>query len=411
MNTSFAVKALAGRRGEVKIYDEIGPSFWGDSVNAKTFSDDIAELDVDQLDVRINSPGGDIFDGITIMNALKRHPAKVTAYVDGLAASAASIIAVGGADEVVMCEGSQMMVHDAWSWGAGNATDLQRLVDRLDKSSDDMAKIYAKKAGTPVEEWREAMKEETWCTDEEAVALGLADRIDEHAEENIDDPVHAFRDAKIFAKFRYDSRGSAPAPRMMQRKKENPMAKIELQSDGVYTAAEIKKLLASVDTAEVVINDPDPVVEAVEDVEKGLAEARTAEKVEDQEAETPTTEESDDDTVVVNKAVWEETLRRAARGDEAAEEDKQERAVALIDGEGIKKGRLLGWQRDAWVAKAVENYDGTKASLQNLASGLIPLAEAGRGGSDEDRKNNQSVEDRQVDIQAAMDAHNLFPDK
>lgn len=187
MNTGFAVKALGGRRGEVRIYDEIGPSFWGDSVDAKNFSDEIAGLEVDELYVRINSPGGDIFDGITIMNALKRHTAKVTAFVDGLAASAASIIAVGGADEVVMCEGSQLMIHDAWSWGAGNASDLQRLVDRLDKSSDDMAKIYAKKAGTSVVEWREAMKEETWFTSDEAVALGLADRVDQATEDPIDE--------------------------------------------------------------------------------------------------------------------------------------------------------------------------------------------------------------------------------
>ena len=94
-------------------------------------------------------------------------------------------------------------------------------------------------------------------------------------------------------------------------------------------------------------------------------------------------EDEDDNTVIVDKDVWEDTKRRAAAADEITQNQKEELAASLIDEHGIRAGRLLGWQRDEWVTKAIENFDKTKASLMNLADGTIPLAEKGRGGSDE----------------------------
>lgn len=186
------------------------------------------------------------------------------------------------------------------------------------------------------------------------------------------------------------------------------MPKIELKSDSVYTADEIKKMIASATSTdvEVIIHDDSAAGAAVEDAEKKLEDAHKSAEVEDisdagEALETPDADGDDDDTVVVNKAVWEDTLRRAALGDEQAEADKHERAVALIDNEGIKKGRLLGWQRDAWIAKAVENYDRTKASLNKLAPGLIPLDETGRGGSDEQRQKDPKLQLEKAD--AAFD--------
>ncbi|HCD4228869.1 TPA: Clp protease ClpP [Corynebacterium striatum] len=129
--------------------------------------------------LHVNSYGGDVFEGKTIMQALRNHGGKVTARVEGIAASAASFITVGGADRIVMCEGSRMMVHNALSMAFGNANELDRLSEQLRGQSQDIAEIYAERSGKPVDEWLAAMDEETWFTAEQAVTAGLADAVEE----------------------------------------------------------------------------------------------------------------------------------------------------------------------------------------------------------------------------------------
>jgi ATP-dependent protease ClpP protease subunit len=160
---------------EVVIYDEIGG--WC-GVSPAAFRRALKAIETPRIDVRIHSPGGNAFDGIAIYNAIRQHPAYVTAYVDGLAASAASFIALG-ADEVVMSEAAQIMIHDAWGVVVGPADDLTDVAEQLNKISNNIARVYAKKSGGTVEEWRAAMKKESWYTDDEAVEAGLADRIDD----------------------------------------------------------------------------------------------------------------------------------------------------------------------------------------------------------------------------------------
>jgi hypothetical protein len=123
---------------------------WG--VSAKEFAAVLDELgpNVTQIDLRINSPGGEAMEGVAILNLLRSHPAKVVATVDGLAASAASFIAAG-ADETIMARNSQLMIHDAWGLCVGNAQDMKDLADALDKLSDNIASIYADKAGGTIE--------------------------------------------------------------------------------------------------------------------------------------------------------------------------------------------------------------------------------------------------------------------
>lgn len=386
MKRELSVKALSNSQAEVLIYDEIGQSFWGDSVDAKTFKQNIDQLDVTHITVRVDSPGGDIFDGIAIMNALKNHPAKVTAYVDGLAASAASIITTG-ADEVIMSEGSQMMIHDAWSWIEGDATTIRKQADLLDKISNDMAEIYARKAGTPAEEWREAMQEETWFTAKEAVAVGLADRHD--VETTVEPNFAAFAGGKILAKFKYQGREQAPQPKLPPEKEPT----MTLKND-------IAKMLG------MTTDDPTD-----EQLKAAIAEVIEEQTESQEKAPEPTEEDNDldENSVLVNKDVWEDMKRRAAAADEITEKQKEELAASLIDEHGIRAGRLLGWQRDEWVAKAIENFDKTKASLMKLADGTIPLAEKGRGGSDESLIEVGGSDDQ--DLLARAAAHNLFPDK
>lgn len=157
---------------EVWVYDAIGE--WG--VTAQDFVTEVRGITAKRIDLHLNSPGGQVFDGVAIFNALVNHPAEVTAYVDGLAASAASFIAMSG-DTIVIEKNARMMIHDAAGLCIGNARDMRELADLLDGLSDTIAEMYADRAGGTRQQWRDAMHAETWYTAAEAVAAGLADRI------------------------------------------------------------------------------------------------------------------------------------------------------------------------------------------------------------------------------------------
>ncbi|SNY94069.1 ATP-dependent protease ClpP, protease subunit [Cohaesibacter sp. ES.047] len=181
--------------GELVLYGEVGEGWWGDWFAASQVVEALAEHGSDNdLAVRLNSPGGLAYEGVSIFNALKSHQGKVTIYVDGLAASAASIIAMAG-DEIVMREGSTMMIHDPATIAWGNSGDLTKAIQSLDKLGEQMAGIYARVSSKSKDDARTIMKEETWLTGEEAVAEGFATANDN---EPAVDPV-AF-DYRIYAK-------------------------------------------------------------------------------------------------------------------------------------------------------------------------------------------------------------------
>jgi ATP-dependent protease ClpP protease subunit len=162
---------------EICIYDVIDG--WGGEwgVSAGEVTEALAGLGkVKAVALRLNSPGGDYFEGVTIAHALARHPAVVTVYVDGLAASAGSVIAMGG-DRIVMAQGSQMMIHEASSMAWGTASEMRRTADMLDQTNSDIATMYARRTGGDVATWRAAVAAETWYTAAQAVAAGLADEV------------------------------------------------------------------------------------------------------------------------------------------------------------------------------------------------------------------------------------------
>lgn len=160
-------------QAEVFIYDEIGGSF---GVDANEFIQDLNAITAEKITLRINSPGGNVVDAIAIYNALVQHPANVLCRVDSMAASAASIVAMGG-DTVEMMVGSQIMIHDAMSQELGNAKELRELAKWLDMQSDNIASIYAEKGTKTADEWRALMLAETWMFAEEAVEMGLASSV------------------------------------------------------------------------------------------------------------------------------------------------------------------------------------------------------------------------------------------
>lgn len=186
---------------EILIYGEIG----GDVVASSVVSE-LKGIEDDEVTLRINSPGGDVYEGLTIMNALRSHPATVTAVVEGLAASAASFIAVGGADRVVMRPTAELMIHEAMSFIGGNAAEMSRVVDDLDRISANLSTVYAERSGGDPAEWRERMRAETWFSAEEAVAAGLADAVEDGR------AAVAAVTGRVTNHFKYRGRSVAPSP-------------------------------------------------------------------------------------------------------------------------------------------------------------------------------------------------------
>ncbi|QIP87628.1 hypothetical protein GLX30_30410 [Streptomyces sp. Tu 2975] len=191
----------------VDIFDEIG--YWG--VTAADFQRELAAVTAADITVNLNSPGGEIFEGIAIYNALRSHPANITIRVAGLAASIASVIAQAG-DRVVMQPHSQMMIHDGSGLAIGNAQDMRDMADLLDRQSNNIAAVYAERAGGIVEEWRARMLAETWYSADEAVAAGLADEVDAPARQAEPEPKLQPAANWDLSVFRHAGREHAPAP-------------------------------------------------------------------------------------------------------------------------------------------------------------------------------------------------------
>lgn len=166
---------------ELYMYGDISStSWWGDEVTPKAFKEDLDKVGESAiLTCYINSDGGDVFAGQAIRSMIARKTCKKkVAYVDGLAASIASVI-LTGFDEVVMPKNAMQMVHNPWTIAIGNASDMRKIADDLDKISESLIEAYKEKTGLDDEKIREMMEHETWLTAEECLELGFADKIEE----------------------------------------------------------------------------------------------------------------------------------------------------------------------------------------------------------------------------------------
>jgi ATP-dependent protease ClpP protease subunit len=190
----------------VYIFDEIG--FWG--TDAQSFVRQLLAIDKPKIELHLNSPGGEVFDGVAIYNALKSHSAHVDVIVDSLAASAASFIAQAG-DTVTMKRGSLMMIHDASAICLGNEQDMLDTANILSKVSNNIADIYAQRAGEDQAFWRDLMKEEVWYTADEAVDANLADKVSE------EDASSSPSDEWDLSVFNYQGRTDAPSPKQVRQ--------------------------------------------------------------------------------------------------------------------------------------------------------------------------------------------------
>lgn len=197
---------LTADEASIYIFDEIG--FYG--TTAQGFVDQLNSVTTPKITVYLNSPGGEVFDGIAIHTALAMSRAHVTTFVTGVAASAASFIAMAG-DTIKMARNATMMIHEASGIVWGNKRTMRQEANLLEKLDANIADMYQMQAGGTPESWLAAMEKETWYTGKEALAAGLIDEITDPDEEPSEPAVS---NRLSFALFNYSGRADAPAPEM-----------------------------------------------------------------------------------------------------------------------------------------------------------------------------------------------------
>lgn len=234
----FSIRAEAETdQAEVLIYDYIG---WG-GVTAADFVKQLKGITAKTITLRLNTPGGDVFDGLAIHNSLKDHAAAIHVKIDGLAASIGSIIAMAG-ETITMAESAFMMIHNPWALVIGNAKDMREMAATLDKVGGSLAGVYAARATVTTEQAQAWMDAETWFTAEEANAAGLADVVQSNQRSAVD----------AQARQRFDLSDYQHAPKALTDEPQTEEAHSTTQMDeqDVRRAALMRRRLALVERGE-----------------------------------------------------------------------------------------------------------------------------------------------------------------
>jgi ATP-dependent Clp endopeptidase proteolytic subunit ClpP len=362
----------------IRIFDGVGGWF---GVYASEFARDLDAITANAIDLHVNSPGGDAFEGLAIMNSLRKHPATVTAYVDGMAASIASVIVAGGADKVVMGLGAEIMIHNpAANVGGSDARDLREIADRLDQMRDNLASIYMHKAGGDLEFWRAAMDAETWYTAQEAVDVGLADAI--AVESPVPESVKARFDLSIF---NYAGRAHAPAPKHPAVSASGSTEKPEGSPAVAFSDEQLTSMRQQLGIA--TDADEATILAALGEALSERAEAPAAPSATPQAsaspAPAPTPVAAAPGTMVIDASAWQaqqDRIERLVAADNRRRRDERDTVIATAVKDGkFPKARSEHWER-LWDA----DPDGTREVINGLAKGVVPMNELGHAGDDSD---------------------------
>ncbi|MFF3867360.1 head maturation protease, ClpP-related [Micromonospora sp. NPDC001898] len=356
---------------DVYVYDTIGGWL---GVTADDFVRDVAGLDVDEIRLHINSPGGDVFEGVAMANVLRQHRARVTVMVDGLAASAGTVVAMAG-DEIVMGVGSQLMIHDAWGVCVGNSADMEQMARMLATTSDSIASTYAARTGGATADWRALMRAETWYTADEAVAAGLADRVATEADNgsatgeqvtpggsgSFWDLWDTYRSQDRFdlSAFAYAGRSQAPAP--------------AIPAAGSTTIQERSRAVAFSDEQ---LTDLRQRLHVADDADEAtiLAALDTA------LVERPAPPQTAPGTVVLDEAQHAQLLADARDGRDARAQQLREQREASVQA-AVTDGRIPPARAEHWRSQ-LEADPGAADVLAALKPGLVPVNEIGYAGED-----------------------------
>jgi ATP-dependent protease ClpP protease subunit len=351
-------------KAEVLIYEDISASSSGAFVRA------LRDVKADEITVRINSSGGNVFDAIAMTNALRDHPARVTTIVDGLAASAASFIATAG-DEVVMNRNSELMIHNPKAMGAGGAQDMRSLADRLDAVRDNIASMYVARAGGTVEQWREVMAAETWYSADEAVQAGLADRVSEQP---------AVTNSHDLSAFHYAGRSHAPDPLMFQPINHIDSAPVETpqREDGIMPT--LNEGLAALFGVPADADDETILTAARERLDAAVDTPEPVEPVEPTIEQAAAIAAKSGLTLVNSETLV--ALQEQARAGAEARALQVRQAHELVVENAINEGRIAPSSRDHWMTQLAADPEGIKNVIDSLPA-VIPVTEVGHSISNE----------------------------
>lgn len=389
----FRIEAKAGdpKTAEVWIYDRIGSDFFDEGVSAKSFVRQVNALKVDEIILHVNSPGGDFFEGVAIYNALKNHPAKVTAVVDGIAASAASFIVQAG-DIRRMSRAAQLMIHDASGVVIGNADDMADFAGVLNRTSDSIAGIYADRGGGTVADWRTAMRAETWYSAAEAVEAGLAD---EAADEAPAEP--PVRNSWDLAIFNYAGRGAAPAPVMPSitartntpaPEAEVPPARSPKEGAGMDPAKMREALGLKADasddevrvafTASALGVQPAPPADPPQSPPPTNPPAPPLPPEGEPRTPQPQPKATNSDAVTLDPEQYRQLRQEAAHGAEAYRKLREMECDGILDA-AIKAQKFPPSRREHYKLRWATDPDGTKQEIEALSS-VPPVGGLGYAG-------------------------------
>lgn len=370
--SAVTAPALEGSEATVATIRMYGPidsygGWWGISTEDVARVLDALPTSVEQIILRINSPGGEVWEAMAILNMLGAHRARVTAVVDGIAASAASFIAAS-CDETVMSRGSQMMIHSPSAIVWGNAADMRKGAAFLDTLEASMIEVYTDKAGE--KDWASLLADETWLTAAQTVELGLADRVDTVPDAGIastvgedpaddegmvvllvdDNPEDAVSDRIRAAAA--SARATAPQP-PSSSEPGTPIRKETVVTNDAPTAAVDERLGA-----------PEPEVTAP-------AAAATAAQPINPVAGLP------EGLVAIDANLLEELRSNARAGAEARAEQDRARRDGII-ATAIAEGRIAPTSRDHFRSMLDENETATAAALASLQPNTaLPVEEVG----------------------------------
>lgn len=403
---------------ELWLYGVVGSYWWGFS--DKTVADQLRGLNVDTITVRINSPGGDSIQGIAIGNLLRNHKAEVTVVVDGLAASAASIIAVAG-DRVVMSPGSQMMIHDPWFFTMGNAKELRQDADFLDKQGANMAGVYAHEAGGTPESWRTAMTADpdgTWYSADEAVTAKLADEVGTIVAVSAapePPPVDLEDDTEASARAAFDlevlitpaaraawgsycsaaaglgpkTPESTPAPGPATPTQEGGAAVAEISDEQLTIMRQQLGVAADADLATCLAAMKEALDEQAEDTGSPAPAAITPPAAPSGLPDLPA------GVVVIDASVLEGLQAGAKTAAELAERDRVSTRDAAITA-AFRAGKITANSKAEWVKSWDANPAQAQALLDVMPAGMIPVDEVGHDQTTLDASTGTQAENKEL---------------
>lgn len=357
-----------GTVASIRLYDAIDSwgGWWGISAKEFTAVLDALPADVSEIRVLINSPGGEVTEGIAILNALRSHKAKTVAVVEGLAASSASFIAAG-CDETVMMRGSEMFIHNAWMLTWGDAEDLHGYATQLEEHFDrNIAEVYADKSGKTIDHWLGEMAKDQFLNAEQAVEAGLADRTEGGSTEEAAKARAAF-DLSIFTT--HGAAAAAVVPKPPANAPADPIHSTSAQAGREGDLVGYEDLQAGL-RERLGITDADASdVTLLGAFDLALEQARA-------ENTTVTVTATPEGTTLIDHGVLSQLQQDAAAGREAREAQVSDRRNSIVQS-AIDDGRISPATRDSWRAQLDKDEDGVSALLASLPKNTIPVAELG----------------------------------